>query len=62
MIVNKQNLNSIYVNVKAIFTKRAEEATPLYPQISTKISSSTKRLIILSWGIFRVCVNGLVSE
>ncbi|BBT70549.1 Mu-like prophage major head subunit gpT family protein [Klebsiella sp. WP8-S18-ESBL-06] len=42
MIVNKQNLNSIYVNVKAIFTKRAEEATPLYPQISTKISSSTK--------------------
>ncbi|AXF75278.1 Mu-like prophage major head subunit gpT family protein [Erwinia tracheiphila] len=42
MIVNKQNLNTIYVGVKAAFNKRYGEATPLYPQISTKIPSTNK--------------------
>lgn len=52
MIINKQNLSTIYAGVKAAFNKRLGEATPLYPKISTKIPSSTKSNVYPFLGAF----------
>ncbi|HBZ0992948.1 TPA: Mu-like prophage major head subunit gpT family protein [Raoultella ornithinolytica] len=52
MIINKQNLRTIYVGTNAVFNKRLGEATPLYPKISTKVPSSTKSNVYPFLGTF----------
>lgn len=52
MIINKQNLHTIYVGAKSVFNNRLGEAKPLYPQISTKIPSATKSNVYPFLGTF----------
>ena len=52
MIVNQKVLNNIFLNVKAVFNQRTEKTKPLYPQISTKVPSTTKTNVYPFLGSF----------
>lgn len=51
-IINKQNLNTMYVGCKAAFNQRLGEAKPLYPSVSTKVPSSAKSNVYPFLGTF----------
>ncbi|MER3383305.1 Mu-like prophage major head subunit gpT family protein [Pectobacterium aroidearum] len=52
MIINQKVLSAIYLNIKTVFNQRAEKSTPLYPQISTKVPSTTKSNVYPFLGSF----------